>query len=594
MKDLLPFFRYLKGYRHVFIMAVIFGIIYGAISGFSIPVIFEKVFKKVFETEGSPLSLWQVVGIGSAIPIAFVLRGIFSFLSAYYMNFCGLMVMKGLKEAVFNRMQELPLSFFDKNKQGDLISRIGADPAMLQSIILEIATELFRQPVQILGALGGLAYLCHQNDSYVFLLFFAASVGMYIFPIKLLKMKLRQKGLAAQASIGLVYHHISENLDAVTEVRSFGIEDSQKSKFAERIDDCNNMELKITKYQKMQQPMIEVISAGVLGGVFIYAYYSGIPFSAFSAMGLALYFALDPLKRTAATISNFHRAQGSIIRVNELLNMPIDTPEPVDPVPVGRLEGEIIFKDVSFAYTDKELALVNTNANVPAGTSCALVGQSGAGKSTFAKLISRFYDVQKGAILIDGIDIRSMMLKDLRKNVGIVSQYPVLFNDTIYNNLLIGSPDATEAEVHAAAKAAYAHDFIMALPDGYDTLVGDRGDRLSGGQKQRIAIARAFLKNAPILVLDEATSALDSESEHFVHQALKELTKNKTVISIAHRLSTVKNADQIFVFDKGEIIGRGTHEGLYTNNKTYRSFVDKQSLLRGDTPQEKPAQPATV
>jgi subfamily B ATP-binding cassette protein MsbA len=246
-------------------------------------------------------------------------------------------------------------------------------------------------------------------------------------------------------------------------------------------------------------------------------------------------------------------------------------------VPVGRQRGDVAFENVAFSYRSDLPVLRDVSVNVPAGTVCALVGPSGAGKSTFAHLIPRFYEVADGRVTIDGIDVRAMKLADLRRNIAIVSQDPVLFNDTILANLLIGRADATRPEVEQAARDAFAHDFITAFPAGYDTLVGERGASLSGGQRQRIALARAFLRNAPILILDEATSALDSESEAFIQTALRKLVAGKTVFIIAHRFSTIRDASQILVFERGRIIANGGHAVLYSDNPLYKSLYDRQA-----------------
>ncbi|HND56562.1 MAG TPA: ATP-binding cassette domain-containing protein, partial [Pirellulaceae bacterium] len=259
-----------------------------------------------------------------------------------------------------------------------------------------------------------------------------------------------------------------------------------------------------------------------------------------------------------------------------VLNEPVAIADPADPVTVGRLRGDIAFADVSFAYGDNP-ALADVAVATPAGTVCALVGPSGAGKTTFANLVPRFYEAGAGAVTIDGIDVRQMKLADLRRNIALVSQEPVLFNDTIYNNLALGVDVASRDEIIAAAKSAYAHDFIEKLPQGYDTIVGERGALLSGGQKQRIAIARAFLRHAPILILDEATSALDSDSEAAVQAALRRLVSGKTVLIIAHRFSTIRDASKILVFDKGEIVAQGDHASLYADNALYKSLYDRQT-----------------
>jgi subfamily B ATP-binding cassette protein MsbA len=295
-------------------------------------------------------------------------------------------------------------------------------------------------------------------------------------------------------------------------------------------------------------------------------------------MGLALYFAFDPIKKTVDTVSKMHRVSGAVDRIEEILNVQSSVKEPLQPVPFTTCEGAIRFQNVSFSYTKNEMALRDITLDIPKNAFCALVGHSGSGKSTFVKLIPRFYDASSGQVSIDGNNVRDIQLRDLRNQIGIVSQHPLLFNDTIFNNILLGNPLATKEMVYEAAQHAFAHDFILEFNKGYETCVGELGNRLSGGQKQRIALARAFLKNAPILLLDEATAALDSQSEHFIQLAMERLTKGKTVVAIAHRLSTIKHADLIVLLDKGSIIGTGQHASLIRESKVYAELVQKQNL----------------
>lgn len=334
--------------------------------------------------------------------------------------------------------------------------------------------------------------------------------------------------------------------------------------------------MKVAKYSLALAPVIEILSAIGIAITFVYAYRIRLPLESFLAIVAALVVCYDPVKKLGALSNEVRRGEASLQRLEEVLNEPVTIQDPDKPLPVDRLKGSITFDDVTFGYSEDEPVLRDVSIEIPAATVCALVGPSGSGKSTFASLVPRFYDVQAGAVRVDGIDVRDVRLADLRRNIAIVSQDPILFNDTIYNNLLFGRPDATREEVEQAAKAAFAHDFIVALPNGYDTLAGERGTQLSGGQKQRIALARAFLRQAPILILDEATSALDSESEAYIQQALKELMVGKTVLIIAHRFSTIRDASMILVFQDSRIVAHGSHETLYESNDLYRSLYDRQ------------------
>lgn len=587
MKKFFYFLKYLKKCRNHFIFAILCGIAFGGISGMGIPVIFEKFYRKIFESEGTVFPMSYIVMFGAILPGVFIARGLFNFLNGYYMSYSAMIVMKEMRLDIFKRLQLLPMSFFDKNSHGDLIARMASDPIVVQNTLLQFASEILKQPAQMIGGIVTLIYICVQHNSYAMLPLFAITVALAAIPIKAVKKGLRSKGVEVQAMSGNVFQQISENLDAAVEVRSFNLQKSEIEKHNKFLELMKTFGLILAKYQILQQPVVEFFSATVISVAFVYAYYIKMPFSTFSALALALYFTTDPLKRLGNLLANMHVAEASVDRIKYILDVPLNIVDPENPVPVDRLEGKISFQNVQFSYTDTP-TLIDINVEIPAGKKVALVGHSGAGKSTFAKLLSRFYDSLEGQILIDGIDVKAMRLEDLRRNIATVPQYPVLFNDTILTNIGLGDPNANNEAIHTAAQNAFAHNFISQFPAGYETKVGERGDLLSGGQKQRIAVARAFLKNAPILILDEATSSLDSESEHLIQQALAELTKNKTVITIAHRLSTIKNADMILVFDHGRIVASGTHQELLSTSPIYKNFVDKQTLQGKKNPQETP------
>jgi subfamily B ATP-binding cassette protein MsbA len=376
--------------------------------------------------------------------------------------------------------------------------------------------------------------------------------------------------------MGTVTNSLSENLGAAKEVRAFGLEERQASSFAKETSALITYQLKAAKYAQALTPLIEIISAVAISVVFFYAYKGHVTLDAFVPIMMAVYISYDPIKKLGAINNELKRGEAALNRLEVVFNEPVTIKDPQDPAVVGRVKGNINFESVSFAYKSEEPVLRSVSADIPKGTVCALVGPSGAGKTTFANLVPRFFDVEAGHVDIDGIDIRQMRLADLRSNIAIVSQDPVLFNDTVHNNLLLGRLDATPDEVKAAAKDAHADEFISAFPQGYETIVGERGARLSGGQKQRLALARAFLRNAPILILDEATSALDSQSEQLIQDALRKLVVGKTVLIIAHRFSTIRDASLILVFDQGSIVARGDHATLYAENGLYKELFDRQ------------------
>lgn len=577
MKKFFYFLKYLKKCKKHFAFAVVCGLIFGGVSGMGIPIIFEKFYRKIFETEGVVFPISYILMFGAILPGVFIVRGAFGFLNSYFMSFSAMIIMKEMRLDIFKRLQFLPMSFFDKNSHGDLIARMANDPIMVQTTLLQFASEILKQPAQMIGGCTTLLYICIQHNSYAMLPLFAVTVALAAIPIKAVKKGLRSKGMKVQAMSGNVFQQISENLDAAAEVRSFNLQNTEIEKHNKFLEMMKTFGLTLVRYQTLQQPVVEFFSATVISVAFVYAYYIKMPFSTFSALALALYFTTDPLKRLGNLIANMHVAEGAVDRIKYILDLPLHIADPEKPVPVGRLQGNLEFQGVQFAYGETP-TLIDINVKIPAGKKIALVGHSGAGKSTFAKLVSRFYDAVEGEILIDGINIKDMLLEDLRRNIATVPQYPVLFNDTIVNNIGLGDSEASEEEIYKAAQNAFAHDFITQFPAGYQTSAGDRGDLLSGGQKQRIAVARAFLKNAPILILDEATSSLDSESEYSIQQALNKLSEGKTVITIAHRLSTIKSADMILVFDHGRIVASGTHQELLSTSPIYKNFVDKQNL----------------
>ena len=577
MKRYSKFLTYLKPKIWYLVGALAAGLLFGASSGFGMPVIFDKVLKRIFLPDpGVTYSLWYVFGIAMLIPIIFIIRAITGYLSGYLMSYVSLDVLRRIKQDLFSRVQDYPLSFFDKHTTGDLFVRLTTDTQLVQNILLSFASEMLRQPVQVIGALAFLGYMCITKGEIVFLLVFIAAVPFCIIPVQMMRRNLKRCAKLSAESLGAIAQHFNENLTAAHEVRVFNLQERQKKKFWDMNINFQRLILKITQYELLQQPLMEVLAATMVSVTFVYAYKVKIDFSTFAAIGLALYFTIDPIKRIIRMVTDFIKITPSFDRLNEVLDYVSTVPEPKDPVKIGALRGEIEFKNVNFAYDDKTV-LHDVNIKIPAGTSCALVGESGAGKSTFAKLVMRFYDPTTGSITIDGVDLKKMRSYDLRKNLGSVPQYPVLFNDTIYNNILLARPDATEAEVYAAARAAFAHDFIEELEDGYQTRVGERGDRLSGGQKQRIAIARVFLKDPTLIVLDEATSALDVNSEAFIQRAIDKLMHERTMFIIAHRFSTIRNVQKIIVFKEGRIIAFGTHDELYKECPYYKSLYDKQA-----------------
>ncbi len=626
MRRFLPYLRYLRGRRLALVAALICGAISAWVYGYGLPTVINDVFPEIFTvpagavpatpsaTTAGPvqkqswtarlvpwrkgagaaplvdaatterikatrtLPIGQILGYASLIPLIFLVRAVAGFLNNYLMNYCGIGVLEALRVEVYRKLQHLPLSYFGRNRTGDLLSRLTADTQVIQQTITTTASDVVIQPLTLAGAVIFLAQVAWQNHGVGLFLISLAAVPACVFPIRFVGKKLLRRAEENQRLLGDISDLATQNLGAAREVRAFGLEDRETEIFQRTTRLLFRVQLKVVKYSQMLSPAIEVIaSAGVALSLY-YAYYSGLTWSVFFAIIGALFVCYEPMKKLGNLHAQFTRGAASLTRIEEILHAPVTITDPAEPVPITRLKGDLTFDHVTFSYNPTELVLRDVSTRIPAGTMCALVGPSGAGKSTFANLVPRFYEVVDGMVGVDGIDVRSMRLADLRRNIAVVSQEPVLFNDTILNNLKLSRPDATRAEVEQAARDAYAHDFILGLEGGrgYETVVGERGGRLSGGQKQRIAIARAFLRNAPILILDEATSALDSDSEAAIQSALKKLVVGKTVLIIAHRFSTIRDATKILVFDRGSLVATGTHAELYGTNPLYRSLYDRQ------------------
>jgi subfamily B ATP-binding cassette protein MsbA len=558
------------------ILAIVCGVVAGIASGAGLPLMVKKVFPVVFAKNAVPLTSWELAMVVLWIPIVFVIRGAAGYLNSYFIQLVGTRVLEAVRLDFFRKLQVLPLSFFQKNSTGDLLSRGLADANQLQFTLTNVANELIKSPVTLLSAVIVIANLAYHENGVPLVLVSLAVVPLSVLPIRYVGKKLIKRAGKIQAELGAVTNIFSENLSATREVRAFGLESREVARFTAVSQILIRAQMKFTKYEKALTPLIEIVSAVGISITLLYAYQIHLDQDTFTTLIMAIYASYEPIKKLGGLNNDMKRGLGSLDRLEAVLHAPETITDAPNAIAYPRAIGELTFETVSFAYMSDEPVLQNVTVRIPAGTVCALVGPSGAGKSTFANLVPRFFDPVAGRVTLDGHDLRALKLADLRRNIAVVSQDPVLFNDTIFNNLLIARPEATAADVEAAAHAAYAHDFIRGFPEGYATIVGERGARLSGGQKQRLALARAFLRNAPLLILDEATSALDSESEAAIQLALKKLVVDKTVLIIAHRFSTIRDATKILVFDRGEIVATGSHAELHAGNPLYRSLYDRQ------------------
>jgi subfamily B ATP-binding cassette protein MsbA len=592
VKQYLPYYRHLRAVKWPFLGGVACGLVYAVASGAGLPLMVDVVFPILFKGDVKQ-NAWYVEWIRSQlesfspnhllfvtclwIPLVFLIRGISGYASAYLIQYSGTRVLESIRTDLFVKLQQLPLSFFKKNRSGDLLARVMQDSEILRQMIAQGSSDLIKQPATLLAATGYLAFKSYQQHSFFVAIIALISVPVCVTLIRSAGKKLAARARNLQARGGELSAALAESLQSPLEIRAYNLEEHQISRFRERIREMLRLSMKVVKYRQAISPSVEIVAATGFALALYFGVREGMTQKDFMALGTALFMAYEPIKKLGVINTLFRQGDAAIERLEFILNEPDSILDPVSPKPFRAPQQAIRFENLSFAYDD-EPVLRGVNLEIPVGKVIALVGPSGAGKSTFASLIPRFYDPQSGRITLDGTDLREFTKKDLRSHIAVVPQMPSLFVGTIEENIRIGRFDTTEAEVIEAARKAHADEFIRTLPDGYQTQVGERGDQLSGGQRQRIAIARAFLRDAPILILDEATSALDSESEAMVQHALAELVKGRTTFIIAHRFSTITIADRILVFEGGRIVADGTHEQLRAGNAIYQSMVGGQGL----------------
>lgn len=503
----------------------------------------------------------------------FFFKNLFRYLSLFFMAPVRNGVIRDLRRQVFDKLLLLPLSYFSEERKGDLMSRITSDVQEVEWSILNVLEAIFREPLIIGGALGIMLYISPQLTLFVFVLLLFTG-----FVIGGIGRRLKRSSMNVQDRLGALVSVIEEALSGLRIIKGFNAEGYQREKFGQENEKYRYLLTRLLWRRDLSSPLSEFLGIGVVAVLLWFG--SRLVFSGqmnaetFLTFIFAFYNVIEPAKKLSRAVYDIQKGVAAMQRVEMLLDAPIDIKDSNKPIEINNFETAIEYRNVGFYYRNPEEAVLHDIClQIPKGRIVALVGASGAGKSSLADLLPRFYDVRSGGIYIDGIDIREISLHSLRNLMGIVTQEPMLFHDTIYNNIVFGMEGVTQDEVENAAKIAYAHDFIMTTENGYQTNIGDRGLKLSGGQRQRLTIARAILKNPPILILDEATSALDAESEKWVQQALDVLMKNRTTIVIAHRLSTIRHADEIVVLQQGRVVQRGRHEELMLENGPYRKFA---------------------
>lgn len=529
-----------------------------------LPFVIKDMVDQVLSEKNTTMLNWIVL----SIIVVFVIRGIAYYGQSYLMNYVGQRVIIDIRKAVFEKLQRLSMSFYDKHKTGTIMSYVTNDVSALQSAMVDNVVEMITETVILVASIVMMIYL----DWKLFLVTFA-TFPVVLFFIDNFGKRIRKSGSRIQEAAADITSVLQEVASSPRVIKSFVREGYEVDRFDK--ENMNNFRANM-KYAQLSSTLTPTIEFVAAVGVSIILWYGGnsVINGSITAGSLVAFLTYavnisNPIKRLSRVIGNIQKALAAAQRVFDVLDLPEDIKNAPDAKALPKVKGDVRFNDVSFAYNENEEVLSHVSFEVKPGEMVAFVGPSGAGKSTVASLLPRFYDAINGSITIDGQDIRKVTLDSLREQVGIVPQETVLFNGSVYDNILYGRLDATREEVEAAAKAANAHDFIMQLPDGYETMLGDRGMNISGGQRQRISIARAILKNPQILILDEATSALDTESERVVQEALDRLMVGRTSFVIAHRLSTIKNADKIMVLEKGQLIEQGNHDELMALDGLY-------------------------
>lgn len=580
---------------HLGLLGFVFltGILAASASGLGIPMIVKFVFPVVFRSNTGEvpqllqmfpsLTAWShhklLICCCASLPLIFIFRGIAMWFNAVMVNLLGIRILETLRMAVFDRIQELPIGFMEQRRKGDMLSRIVADTMYVQQILSNVANDLVKQPITAFCAMAAFIWLLILSGQGVLFLVNLVFIGLAAWPIIVFGKRISAKALRAQQGLGELNTTLQQNLETQREVRAYALEERQIAEF-EAVSGryCTNY-VKLIKYQRAIVPLMEIVTALALTFLLVRGRLCGMSLTDFIAMAGALFFSFDAMKRAGMAFNRFNEAQGAIKRLSEVMQERNDIPDPEHPQQLpAPLRGDLRFRNVSFAYEGGKPVLRDIDVHIPAGQIVGLVGPSGAGKTTFASLIPRFYEVSSGAVEVDGVDIRTVTQHHLREHIALVGQQALLFTGTIKENIALGKPNATEAEIAAAADAASVTWFLPAQSKGIDTQLGQGGSGLSGGQRQRVAIARAFVKDAPILILDEATASLDAESEREIQEELDRLAKGRTTLIVAHRFSTLRNADRILVFESGRIIGDGTHEELYASCPLYKELYDRQGV----------------
>ncbi len=537
----------------------------------------EKLYLLLQEPGGNVKALLILCVV---IFVAIILKNLFSYLSTYFLNPIRNRILNDMRKHMYHKILQLPVGFFSEQRKGDVMSKLSNDLADVEGSTISVMESLFKEPIVVIFSMAYLLILSPQLT--VFLIIFLPVAGLILGRIG---RSLKKQNVQVLQQFGAIFSTIEETLGGIRIIKAFNAEQKLRDKFNAENESLFHLKTRANRRRDLASPVSEALGVTAVlcilyyGGRLVLSNDSSLALNAGDFIAYIAIFSqlIQPLKAISNASYNVQKGSASIERIESLINERVDIIDPENPKFLTSFNTAIELRNVSFRYEDHWI-LKNINLKVERGHTIALVGSSGAGKSTLADLIPRFIDTSEGEVLIDGVNIRDYSLGSVRNMMGIVTQEAILFNDTIENNIALGVPVADEAQVQQAAKIANAHDFIVKKEQGYQTNIGERGSKLSGGERQRVTIARAVLKNPPILILDEATSSLDTESERLVQDAINNLMSNRTSIVIAHRLSTIRHADQIAVLNKGEIVERGTHDELINIGGFYKRLVDMQEV----------------
>lgn len=611
MKSLKEIYRYTFSYRYQAIMTIVFNLLFVIFNLVSLVLfipflqmifktaeIKERVAKPVYEgglkgivdyvSDSYQYNMQQMVDddpksalffVCVTVFIAFFLKNVFRYGAIWHQSQLRMAVVRDIKNKLYAKAIRLPMSYYTEERKGDLMARMNSDVGEIEIAVVSMLELVFREPFAVLTSIIGLVYISPKLTLISFIL-----LPLSAFVISRIGKSLKRTAKAGQEQNGMVYSAIDETLSGIKVVKAFNATRHVRASFEKVNLRHQQLITKAFRKRDLSPPLNETLGSAVMiclvwfGGVMILDGQSGLTGEKFVGFIIIFSQLLRPIQGIATSMANLNKAKPSQDRINEILDTEEIIEEVPNALPLTAFKDSLEVKNLWFRYRE-EMVLKDVSFSLKRGKTIALVGESGSGKSTIADLLPRFYDATEGEILIDGLDIRKYKIEDLHRAIGIVSQESILFNDTVRNNIAFGLDDAPMEKVIEAAKIAHAHDFIVNLENGYDTVIGERGNKLSGGQKQRLSIARAVMKNPSILILDEATSALDTESEKIVQGALDELMKDRTSLIIAHRLSTVRNADEILVLSKGQIVERGTHTELLALSGIYHNLCSLQGVV---------------